>query len=150
MEKIKSLLVKYKEIITYVIFGGLTTLLNWGVYTVLISFTPLKDIDADVSISNGVAWVAGVLFAFVTNKIWVFESKSKEASVVAKEFVSFVGARGFTGLIEIFGPRGLMLLGLSQTIFGIKGMVAKVTTSVVVVILNYVFSKLWIFKKKKD
>ena len=99
MKKIKQLLKKYREIIVYVIFGALTTFVNWAVYTVMVEV-----FNIDITVSNAVAWVAGVVFAFVTNKIYVFRAKSKKAATVAREFFSFVGARVFTGLMESFLP----------------------------------------------
>lgn len=166
MDKIKALFVKYKEIIMYIIFGVLTTLVNWVVYTVLIkifggaaeSETVMfalfgKDITMKIFyifIANFVAWVAGVVFAFVTNKIWVFESKSWKFGLVMKELWLFVAARLLTGVLEWFGVPALVAAGLDQPLFGIDGFLAKVIVSVIVVILNYVFSKLIIFRKKKD
>lgn len=144
MQAIKDLIKKYREIIVYIIFGVLTTLVNWAVYTVLVKFA-----GVNITVSNAAAWTAGVIFAFVTNKIWVFESKSKEPKTLAREFISFVGARVVTGLMEIFLPEILVNAGLSQTVFGIKGAIAKLIVSVAVVILNYVFSKLIVFRKKK-
>lgn len=144
IKKIKALILKYSEIIKYVIFGALTTLLNWAVYTCFVELTPIG-----IGLSNAIAWVAGVLFAFITNKIWVFESKSLAPMILLKEFISFVAARIFTGVIEIFGVPLLVKLGLSRTIFGIDGALAKVTVSIIVIILNYVFSKLIVFKKDK-
>lgn len=144
MKKIKELFKKYREIIVYVIFGVLTTLVNWAVYTVMVKY-----LGIDMTVSNGVAWVAGVIFAFVTNKLYVFRSKSKKAATVLREFFSFVGARVVTGLMETFLPTLLVNLGLNQTVFGIKGAIAKLIVSVAVVILNYVFSKLIVFRKKK-
>ena len=164
MEKIKSLFIKYKEIIMYIIFGVLTTLVNWVVYTVLIKifgsaaesqtvlFTLFgRSITTKVFyifIANFVAWVAGVLFAFVTNKLWVFESKSWRFGLVMKELWLFVLARLITGVLEWFGVPLLWAIGLDQDLFGIDGFLAKIVVSVVVVILNYVFSKLIIFRKK--
>lgn len=164
MEKIKSLFIKYKEIIMYIIFGVLTTLVNWVVYTVLIKifgsaaesqtvlFTLFgRNITTKVFyifIANFVAWVAGVLFAFVTNKLWVFESKSWRFGLVMKELWLFVLARLITGVLEWFGVPLLWAIGLDQDLFGIDGFLAKIVVSVVVVILNYVFSKLIIFRKK--
>lgn len=145
MNKIKNLLIKYKEIITYVIFGGLTTLVNWVVYTLLVNCT-----SAGITISNAIAWVASVIFAFVTNKIWVFESKSFKPTVLFKEFTSFIASRVVTGFFEIAGVPLLVKIGIDQTIFGIKGMAAKLIVSVVVIILNYVFSKLIVFRKNKN
>lgn len=145
MEKIKELIIKYREIIVYIIFGVLTTLVNWAVYTVLVKYC-----GADVLPSNAAAWTAGVLFAFITNKFFVFESKSFKASTVLKEFFSFVGARAFTGAMEIFGVPLLEKAGLDKTFFGIKASFAKLIVSVAVVVLNYVFSKLLVFRKKKS
>lgn len=166
MEKIKELYTKYKEIILYIIFGVLTTLVNWAVYWVMarIMAPQMEDESAlfsvfgqDISvglfvifIANFIAWVAGVLFAFVTNKIWVFESKSWKPSVAIKEFWLFVAARLITGVLEWFGVPLLVAIGLNQPLFGADGFVAKLVVSVIVVILNYVFSKLIIFKKKDE
>ena len=164
MEKIKALLTKYKEIIMYIIFGVLTTLVNWVVYWLIepllsnamhgdqVIWTVFgKDITMSILsifIANFIAWVAGVVFAFVTNKIWVFESKSWKPSVALKEFWLFVLARLITGVLEWFGVPLLVAAGLNQPLFGVDGFVAKLVVSVVVVILNYVFSKLIIFKNK--
>ena len=166
MEKIKQLFIKYKEIIMYIIFGVLTTLVNWAVYWVLIKAfgsaaeneTVLfvlfgKTITMEILyifIANFIAWVAGVIFAFVTNKIWVFESKSWKLAIALKEFWLFVVARLITGVLEWFGVPLLVAMGLNQSLFGAEGFVAKLVVSVIVVILNYVFSKLIIFRKKKD
>lgn len=151
MNKIFELLKKYKELITYFIFGVLTTLVNWVTYTLLVKISPGQISELTwITVSNAVAWVAGVLFAFVTNKIWVFESKSFALKTVIKELISFVAARALTGVLEVFGVPLLVKLGLNQTVFGIEGMAAKLIVSVAVVILNYVFSKLIVFRKKKD
>ena len=167
MEKIKALFEKYREIIVYIIFGVLTTAVNWAVYMLMVKLlgVDLSSIDKNesllsffsgnrdavaVTVCNAVAWVAGVLFAFVTNKIWVFRSMSKKAATVLREFFSFVGARAITGLMEIFLPTLLISLGLNQTILGVEGAAAKAVVSVAVVILNYVFSKLIVFRKKKE
>ena len=152
INKVKELIIKYKEIITYVIFGGLTTLVNWAVYAVstrvIPPSTPNGLSEFQLGLCTAIAWIAGVLFAFITNKIWVFESRSFAAKTVIKEFVSFVAARGVTGALEIFGVPFLVWIGLNQTIFGIEGMLSKLIVSVIVVILNYVFSKLIVFRKK--
>ena len=102
-----------------------------------------------MTVSNVIAWIAAVIFAFITNKLWVFESKSWVPKVAAREFVSFVVSRLATGVIEWFGPLLLFKIGLDQDLFGVKGFVAKIVCSVLVVILNYVFSKLLVFTKKK-
>lgn len=160
----KKLFKKYKELILYVVFGVLTTLVNWAVYAATIPvFSSAFNGDSvmfsigshDVTydafamlLANVIAWIAGVAFAFVTNKLFVFESKSWKPSVALKEFWLFVTARLITGIMEWFGPSLLFAVGLDQPIFGIKGFAAKLIISVVVIILNYVFSKLIIFRKK--
>jgi putative flippase GtrA len=96
-----------------------------------------------------VAWIAAVLFAYVTNKLWVFRSYNWEIRFVLREAVLFISARILTGIFEIVSVPLLVKLGLSQTLFGVKGMWAKVLVSVVVMILNYVFSKLIVFRKKE-
>ncbi|MBE6719279.1 MAG: GtrA family protein [Ruminococcaceae bacterium] len=152
MKKIKELLIKYKEIITYVVFGVLTTLMNWATYAITTRILPPATADGlsefQLGVCQAIAWIAGVLFAFITNKLWVFESKSFAPKVLAREFVSFVAARGVTGLLEVFGLPLLVKIGVNQTVFGIEGMLAKLLVSVIVVILNYVFSKLIVFRKK--
>ena len=142
---IKELFKKYKEIILYIVFGGLTTLVNWVIYSLLVRFC-----GVGITVSNAVAWIAAVVFAFVTNKIYVFESKNKKAKTVAYEFVSFVSSRAITGVIEIFGVPLLVKVGVDEKIFGIDGAIAKIIVSVIVIILNYVFSKLIVFRKKKQ
>lgn len=139
-----KIIIKYKEIIMYIIFGGLTTFVNWAIYTLLVHY-----IHAGITISNAVAWIVSVIFAFITNKLWVFESKSTKPIMLIKEFTSFIASRAITGAMEIAGVPLLVKIGLDQTIFGIEGAWSKLIVSIVVVILNYVFSKLIVFKKKK-
>ena len=150
---IKKLFNKYKELISYVFFGVLATVVN------LVSF---KIFDAILGenlylITNVVSWLITVIFAYFTNKLWVFESKSWKASVVVKELIGFFGARIFSLVVE---EAGLWLMidichmgNISWNIFKFEingNMIAKIIMQVVVVILNYVFSKLVIFKHKKD
>ena len=151
MKKIKDLFVKYKEIIMYLIFGVLTTVVSWGSYALFeILFGAFIGNSIVLSaVANVLSWIVAVLFAYITNKLWVFESKSFKGNVLIKELIAFVGARLATGVFEWVGVPLLMIMGLDQSILGIEGMVAKVIVSVVVVILNYVLSKLFVFKKKK-
>ncbi len=150
MDKIKDLFQKNKEIIMYLIFGVLTTAINWICYIVCTVVCGLDESKLQLTISNAIAWTVAVILAFVTNKLYVFESKDWTPSVAIKEGVSFIGARLFTGMIEILMPAGLMSIGLNQAIFGVEGAVAKAITSVLVIILNYVFSKLLVFRTKKN
>ena len=150
MKKILNLLSKHREIIVYLIFGVLTTAVNLATFYAMESITEISYL-----INNAVAWVVGVIFAFVTNKIFVFQSKSWKPSVAIKEGIEFLGARLFSFGVEELGLWLLVdIIGLasfSKVIFGfaISGeLIAKVILAIVVVILNYVFSKLIIFKKK--
>ncbi len=142
METIKALYQKYRELIVYFITGVLTTLVNWAVYALCV-----EAFGWSVAVSNAIAWVAGVLFAYVTNKLWVFRSFNWEIRFVLKEAFLFVSARVLTGVFEIVAVPLLVSLGLNQPFFGVKGMWAKILVSVVVMILNYVFSKLIVFRK---
>ena len=148
---IRKMFTKYKEIIMYLIFGVLTTFVSWGSYALFEMAFKVAIIDTEVlvAVANVLSWVAAVLFAYITNKIFVFESKSFKPTVVFKEMGLFVGSRLISGAVEWVGVPLLVWIGLNQTIFGIEGMVAKVLVSVIVVILNYILSKLLVFKKEK-
>ncbi len=143
---------KHKEIILYALFGVLTTIANfltfWG-------FTELLG-EEWFLVNNAVAWVAGVLVAFVTNKLWVFNSKSWKISIALKEFFEFTIARVFSFFVEEFGMWLFITVlhfsdkSLSLFAFSVSGqIIVKLLLSVIVVIMNYFFSKFIIFKKKK-
>lgn len=144
IDKILKLYTKYKEVILYLVFGVSTTVVNWLIYIGVVKASNT------VVAANAAAWVGAVTFAYITNKIFVFESKSTKLKDVIKEAVSFFIARVCSGVFEVFGPGILMSIGLTQEIFGIKGFAAKMAISVIVVIMNYVLSKLFVFKKKKE
>ena len=139
MKKIKELYLKYKEIINYLFFGGCTTIVNFISY-----YIPARIIGIDEVISNSIAWCISVLFAYVTNKLFVFSSKKENLVGILKEMFSFIFARLFTGALCDIGLFALMI-----NILGINDIVSKITTQILVVILNYVLSKLVIFKKEK-
>ncbi len=149
MNKIKELCAKYREIISYIFWGAMTTAVSFVTYSLFtLLFTAFLDTASAVFIANVLSWVFAVLFAFATNKLWVFKSKSFEKSVVLPEFLKFLSSRIATGVIEMAGLPLLVLLGLGGELFGIEGLLAKLVINVVVIILNYVFSKLLIFKNK--
>lgn len=145
MKKIQELFVKYKEIIMYLIFGVGTTVVNWGIYTVIVMLGK----EVNLTIANIIAWVGAVAFAYITNKLWVFESKSWSLEIVWKELGMFLGARIFSGIFEIGLFPVLVWLGMNQAIFSVEGMLAKVVISVLVIVLNYIFSKLLVFRNKE-
>ncbi len=151
MKIIKVLISRYRELIVYVIFGVCTTVVN------LITFKLWNLIlgEEQYLISNIIAWVASVIFAYITNKIWVFESKSWDTKVILKEIPSFFAARVFSFLVEEVGLYIFVdLLKFNEYSMNILSislsgeMIAKIILAVVVVVLNFVFSKLFIFKKK--
>lgn len=152
-EKIVGICCKFlnREVFMYLVFGVLTTVVSWASYALFIKILGgISNSDVRISVANVLSWIAAVLFAFITNKLWVFDSKSWKPSVVIKELGMFVVARLATGCIEWFGVPLLVKIGVDQELFGTEGMVAKIIASVLVVILNYFFSKLLIFKKKES
>ena len=158
MNKIEELFNKYREVIMYLIFGVATTLVNWVTAFAIQKVFNLSEEGIEFAITNAVAWIVAVLFAFFTNKKYVFESKTVGAKAYFYEMGKFIGARLATGAIEITLPTLLVKLGLKQpldvTVFDkhilYKGFWAKAITSIIVIILNYVFSKLFVFRKKAD
>ena len=160
-----------KEIVLYLIFGVATTLVNWIVYLLFnnLIFNRFFSENTAMTAANAVAWFLAVLFAFVTNKLIVFKSKEKTARILIPELLSFYASRGLTGLLEIFVPTLLVNAGITFTLLGDggifpnalrdsgfiyttlsdRGLVPKMIVAVVVIILNYVFSKLIVFRKMK-
>ena len=144
----KKLFNKNKEIIQYLIFGILTTVVSWGSYAL---FTKVLGIStAGINIPNVLSWILSVTFAYITNKLWVFESKSWALKICLPELTKFLAARLASGVLEIVGVPLLSFMGLNQSVFGVPDMWAKITTSVLVVIANYFFSKFIIFKKSMN
>ena len=130
---------KYESVLLYLIFGVLTTFVNIVVYYILFNHVLLSNI-----LSNGIAWVAAVIFAFITNKIWVFKSKTLEIEQVIKELIAFFSARLSTGLLDM----AIMYVGVD--LLKVNSIYSKIISGVVVVMLNYIFSKLFIFRKNKE
>ena len=152
-ESIKSLFVKYREFIMYAICGVLTTLANFFAYIIMKAIFG----EEQYLVNNAVAWFVGVVVAFITNKLYVFNSKSWKLKIAIKEFIEFVAARVFSFGVEQGGFWLLMevllfeKVSISLVIITIPGdIIAKLLISIVVVILNYFFSKFIIFKKNKE
>lgn len=134
-----------RETVSYLFFGVLTTVVNYGVFALILHFFGAES----TLIANGAAFVAAVAFAYVTNKLFVFESKSWAKEVLARELPSFVGARLFSFAFEELGLLVCIWLQVERySLFGLNGiLIAKIILSFVVVVLNYFFSKCFIFKK---
>ena len=136
---------KHKSVILYIIFGGLTTVVDWSVSFLLYYFWG-DAIDATPILLHGanvIAWVAAVTFAYVTNRIWVFESKRKGFLPILGEIAAFAGGRVATLLLQ----EAIMFvfctwLGLNEYLF-------KIIAAVLVIILNYFISKLLVFRKNR-
>ena len=148
MEKLKALIVKYREQLSYLFFGGVTTLVNIACYALLHNALGMAS-----DLANAIAWAVSVAVAYVTNRRWVFESRTTGKAMWV-ELGAFVGARVLTGLMD----EGIMHLGtevIGPTLFaegsrGLWDLGVKVFSNILVIILNYVFSKLFIFKKKQN
>ena len=137
-ERIIELYKKHKEIIVYLVFGGLATIVNFVSYVI---FTKIVGIDE--VISSGLSWLCAVIFAYFTNKIFVFNSKTKNLKELIKEAITFISCRVVSGLLCDIGTFAVMV-----KVFKINDIIAKVITQVMVVIVNYIFSKLIIFRKR--
>ncbi len=129
---------KFKEGLLYLFFGGCTTLVN------IISFFVFRKLNISIYISNIVAWLIAVVFAFVTNKLFVFESRGKEFKETLKEAVSFFAFR----VVSLLFDMGIMYVLID--LLSSNEMFAKVASNVFVIIINYVFSKLFIFAGNKN
>lgn len=152
-----------KEIVTYIFFGVFTTVVNlltfylfkqlfisigWdGIFNQIIpegsKLYVLLSGGTDYLDANFIAWIAGVIFAFITNKLWVFESKSWKPSVAVKEFTGFMGARVLSFVVET------ILMFVLVTLLSCNELISKIPVGIIVVLLNYIFSKLLIFRKKQ-
>ena len=140
IEKIKALLVKYEEIIVYLIVGVLNTIVSW-VACFLAELLLNADISWQNMIINTIGWVAGVVFGYFANRRWVFKSTNPE---IMKEFIAFAGGRVSTWLLDI------VIMFVTVNLIHMNYWIAKIfISSVLVMIANYVLSKLFVFKKKK-
>ena len=138
MKKLRALFERYYDVITYLFFGGLTTVVNYLVYLPCYNWLGISS-----SVSYAIAWVAAVAFAYLTNKPFVFKSHDWSAKTVWPELTKFVGCRVGSGLLET------LFLLVTVDIFGWNGNWMKLITSVFVIVLNYFASKLLVFQKKK-
>lgn len=170
MDKIKELCKKHREILLYLVFGVLTTVVGWAVYFAVlwtwraVFSLPIDDVSSATyltgyTVAQVVQWVAAVLFAFFTNRKWVFTDAEKDVSVPL-QLLKFSGGRVATFFIDyavtLFGAMGLTALLPAMTavmLFGrewnLAEIGAKVIAAVIVIVCNYIFSKLFVFKNKK-
>lgn len=139
IEFVDKMYLKYKEFVWYMIFGVLTTIINLVTYYILdFIFGAGKYLYL---IWTAIAWFTSVIFAYVTNKKYVFESDATDASDIKREFISFVGCRALSGVMD------LAFMFITVSLFMFPSNLMKLLSNVIVVILNYIFSKLFVFKK---
>lgn len=134
--KIQALIQKNRDVLVYLVFGVLTTVVNYAVYLPVYNWLGLS-----AAVSNMIAWVAAVAFSFLTNKPFVFQSHDWSSKTVLPELSKFVGCRVASGAMET------VILFLAVDLLHWNGNIWKFVTQVLVVILNYVASKLIVFKK---
>ena len=171
MGKIKEMYQKHKEIVLYLIFGVLTTVVGWGVYFAVLGIwkgafsLPVEDTTSRMyiigyTVAQVTQWVAAVLFAFYTNKKWVFTEADNNVSTI-KQLMVFAGGRVVTFFIDLFGTI-LVTLAVATLIpaltsvsfigreWNLAEIGSKLFIAFVVMVSNYVLSKLFVFKKKKN
>ena len=137
IQKLRSLIHKYWDILTYLVFGVLTTVVNYAVYLPVYNFCGIS-----AAVSNIIAWVVAVVFAFLTNKPFVFHSHDWSAKSVVPELTKFVSCRIASGVLET------VILFLAVDCMAWNGNLWKLLTQVLVIIINYVGSKLLVFRNK--
>ena len=133
----KTMYLQHEEKIKYLIFGGFTTVVNFIVYFIVNNIFKIEELT-----SNVIAWIISVLFAYVTNKIIVFKSTTTDKKKIFKEIIGFFSARVFTLVLC-----DILLFVLMVNVMNINSYIVKLILQVVVIILNYIFSKIFIFKK---
>ena len=138
MEFLTKLLKKYWDILSYLFFGVLTTAVNYAVYLPCYNLLHLS-----ATVSNVIAWVFAVAFAYLTNKPFVFKSHDWSAAIVIPELTRFVMTRLGSGVLET------LIIFLTVDVIGANGNVMKLLTGVLVIILNFIGSKLLVFRQKK-
>ena len=139
MEKWRAIYQKYREVIRYVFFGGLTTVVNYAVYLAATRLCSLDELTSTV-----ISFVLSVLFAYVTNRIWVFESRAAGFSAVAREIAAFFGGRIFSGALD------LLITFIFITWLGWYDLLVKIASNVLIIVLNYIISKWIVFRNREE
>ena len=134
-KKIEPFYKRHKEVLLYLFFGGVVTVVSIGSYKLACAVFGI-----DALISNVISWILAVLTAYITSRIWVFRSTADTRGAVIKEIINFFGGRAATLAIEE------LIILVFVTWLQFNSLAVKLAAQVIVVLLNYVFSKLWIFK----
>lgn len=142
---LQNLYYKYEEVLMYLVFGVLTTIVSF--LTAGIAKWLLENAGATSyvvsTVSTVFSWICSVTFAYVTNRLWVFKSNAKGAYAIVKEMLSFYGGRVFTLIVET------VIMGIGNGNLKFNYWITKIAANVIVLILNYIISKLLVFRKKK-
>ena len=133
-KKIEPFYKRHKEVLLYLFFGGVVTVVSIGSYQLACAVFGI-----DALISNVISWILAVLTAYITSRIWVFRSTADTWGAVIKEIINFFGGRAALAIEEL-----IILVFVTWLQF--NSLAVKLAAQVIVVLLNYVFSKLWIFK----
>lgn len=136
MKIIMNLIKRHKSFIVYGVFGVFTTIVNIVTYNICYNHLGISN-----TLSNVAAWILAVTFAYITNKAWVFESRSWKWETLRREIPAFISCRLATGIMDI------LIMYICVDAMGWHALLMKSASNVVVIILNYIFSKLVIFKK---
>lgn len=140
---IKKIYKKYEEIISYLFFGVLTTIVSIGTYLFFANILFPNKTDLDIQMANILSWICAVTFAYITNRIFVFKSQSKGKEKI-KEIINFISARIASLLVD------MAMMYILYSIIHMNDTIAKIIVQIVIVIMNYVLSKLIIFKKGEE
>ena len=136
MKKIKDIYKKYEDIILYIFFGGLTTVINILSYFITYNLLEIQNVPSTI-----IAWIISVIFAFIVNKKYVFKSLDWSKKIILSEGWKFTSCRIGSGILEI------IIMYIFVDLLNFNGLLFKVLTNILVIILNYIASKLLIFKK---
>ena len=129
---------KNEEIINYLITGAIGVAISISVYWIC------RKLHLDIVVSNVISWIIAVICMYILNKLFVFKTKCKNSISAFKEFIFFILARVFTLVVET------LILWIGANILKINDIIVKIIAQIVIIILNYLLSKLWIFKKKVE
>ena len=137
MQKMLKLYNRYRSFVLYVFFGVCTTIINIAAYTLCARVFGMGTVSANVT-----AWIAAVAAAYITNKIWVFESRAWTTKAVIYEIATFAACRATIGAMDV------AIMYVSVDLLGFQDIMMKVISNALVIVLNFLFSKLVIFKRK--
>ena len=136
---VKKMFEKYKSLILYIFFGVCTTAVN-----IVVFWLMAHPFNFGTVFSSVVAWTASVIFAYITNRRWVFESRARGAGKIFREVYSFFACRFATGVLDCF------LMFIFVDIFGLDDVIIKILSNIIVIVLNYIGSKIFVFKNVRN